>query len=434
MTTDLRDRLHDLADNAPRGGLSAPDVWHHGVRRQRLRRGATVGAAAAVVALVAGLATMLPTTTPVPPAEAPATLGIPRVVVAPDPWAEPTATPGPLAVVAATARRTPDGLVGTREPMTLFGVSAVDGTSRFLDLPVAAEDLGSGWLALSPDGTRLATTAFQRVGGGRPAFAGWDVRDLTTGGVTRLRVPGQQTLAVSETYEISFSGDGRHLLTSFSPAGHGGNKADSLVAWDVATGEPVEAEGPGHYWLPGPATAPAGIAWSRQRSVHVLDPSTGARDQVTTGQDVVEASWSPDGETLLFLGRDPQERPGQSPWRLFVRQGEEERRLDVRGIGDLLGWRDDTHAVVSDYGARGARVLDLETGEQERLDLSGDSFLTPVYAADLWALPVAEPVDQPDADDPRFWMNPEVQWIAVGMLLGGLLQVWLVVRRRRERR
>ena len=57
--TDLSARLRDLADDAPHAGLSGEDLWRTGVRRQRLRRAATVAGAACAVALVVGLASVL---------------------------------------------------------------------------------------------------------------------------------------------------------------------------------------------------------------------------------------------------------------------------------------------------------------------------------------------------------------------------------------
>jgi hypothetical protein len=435
MTTDLRERLHALADDAPRGGLAAADVWHSGVRRQRLRRAAVLGSVVGAVALVAGLTTGLPTTQEPAPAEQPAVRGIPRVVQEPDPWSEPTDRPGPLAAVSAALHRTPDGITGSRERLELYGVSAVDGVSRFLDLPSRPVDVDPGGIALSPDGTLLAVT--HHTEGERVAVRGWDLLDTTTGEVTQLRVPGMTDLRGGGTYEIAFSGDGRHLLTHFSLAGSDASRAGSLVAWDVETGSSTVAEPSGHHWLPGPATSPSGVAWNRQRSVFTLDPDRGVVEQVTLPQQLIEASWAPDGETLLYVAHDGETAPATGRWRLWVTPAGavEPREIELPSQpGQILGWRDPTHAVVSHYGPRKARLVDVESGTWEPLGLSGSSTMTPRYASDLWALPVADPVDQPAAGDPRPWMNPEVQWIAVGLLLGGALQVWLVVRRRRARR
>jgi hypothetical protein len=68
MTTDLRERLHDLAGDAPTGHLVGADVWRFGVRRHRLRVAAGAAGAAAAVALVAGLVTVVPTAQPPDPA------------------------------------------------------------------------------------------------------------------------------------------------------------------------------------------------------------------------------------------------------------------------------------------------------------------------------------------------------------------------------
>ena len=432
MTTDadLRDRLHDLADDAPRGGLSAPDVWRRGVRRQRRRQVGTVAGAAAAVALVAGLVTVVPTAERPLPADTRGELGIPSEVRAPDPWSEPTRTPGPLAAISADLRRTPEGLTGSRETMTLFGVSAVDGVARFLDLPGRLVNVDPGSVAISGDGTQVAMTRDR----GRTQL-GWDVLDTVSGEVTELRLPDEAPVRSGWGYEIRFTADGRHLVTNFSLDGSRADDDDSLVAWEVSTGEPVEVEGPGHYWIPGSARGPEGVVWTRRRDVHVVDPSTGEQRTERMPHQLVDASYAADGETLAYIGHDRQRGGGDDPWLLRVRRpGEAPVQVDV-GIepGQILGWRGEDELVVSRYGPRQARVVDLVTGDWEPLPLAASVIMTPQFAADLWARPLAEPVEQPKSGDPRFWMHREVQWIGVGLLLGGLLQVWLVLRRRRER-
>ncbi len=248
--TDLRARLRDLADDAPHAGLSGDELWTSGVRRQRLRRAATVAGAAVIVAAVVGLTSVLRFPSEPLPAQGPAELGIPRVVLPPDPWSEATAEPGPLAAISVANRRTTDGLTGVRDRLHLFGVSAVDGVSRFLDVPGVRVDTDPGTVALSPDGSQVAV---QRGSRGR-TVVGWDVLDTATGELTRLRVPGMAELANAWGYEIAFTGDGRYLRTSFSLTGSEESHADSFVAWDVATGERYVAEDSGHYWLPGRAS------------------------------------------------------------------------------------------------------------------------------------------------------------------------------------
>jgi hypothetical protein len=428
MTTDLRERLHDLAADAPTGHLVGAALWRSGVRRHRLRVAGAVAGAAAAVALVAGLVTVVPTAQSPDPAGQTGSLGIPRVVRPPDPWSEPTRTPGPLAALSAEMHRTPDGLTGSRDRMTLFGVSAVDGVSRFLDLPGRLVNVDPGSVAVSADGTQVAMTRDR----GRTQV-GWDVLDTVSGEVTELRLPGDAPVRSGWGYEIRFTADGGHLVTNFSLDGERGDTDDSLVAWDLATGEPVEVEGPGHYWIPGSARGPEGVAWTRRRDVHVADPETGEQRTERLPHQLVDASYAADGETLAYIGHEQQRAREDDPWLLYLRRpGEPSVQVDV-GIepGQILGWRSDDELVVSRYGPREARVVDLATGTWEPLDLSARVIMTAQYPTALWSRPLAEPVDQPEAGDPRPWMDRQVQWIAVGLLLGGLLQVWLVVRRRR---
>lgn len=434
--TDLRARLRDLADDAPRAGLVGEELWHTGVRRQRLRRAGAVGASAIAVVLVVALTSVLRFPTEPPVTDGPAELGIPRMVVPPDPWSEPVAAPGPLAAVSSAILREPNGLFGSRERLQLFGVSAVDGVARFLDLPSYPLNIDPGQAAISPDGGLVAVPRWTGDAGA-VAVRGWDVLDTETGELLRLRDPDMPSLVGIDAYEISFSGDGRYLLTNYSLTGSEESHDDSLVAWDVSTGERFVAEEAGHFWLPGTARGPEGVVWTRGRDVLTFDPATGERDEIVVAQQLVDAAFAPDGQTLAYIGHDGEKPNSRAPWRLHVRTPDGGiEQLDV-GIepGQVLGWRDETHMVVSRYGPTEARVVDISTGDWEPLDLTqdGDALMLPRYASDLLARPVADAVEQPDAGDPRLWMHPQVQWIAGAFLLGGLLLVWLVVRRRRGR-
>lgn len=434
--TDLRARLRDLADDAPHAGLSGDDLWRTGVRRQRLRRAATVTVAAAAVAVVVALTSVVRFPNALPPVQGPAELGIPRVVLPPDPWSEATTTPGPLAAISVANRTEAQGLTGSRDRLQLFGVSAVDGVARFLDVPGAQVNIDPGTVAISPDGTQLGVVRRVRAQG-KVAIRGWDVLDTNTGELTSLRVPDVTKLGGPLGYEIAFSGDGRYLLTSFSVEGSGDTRDNSLVAWDVATGEQYVAEGTGHYWIPGRATGPSGVVWTRQRDVLTFDPAIGDRSTTTVPQQLVDAAFSPDGGTLAYIGHTGDRPNSRAPWRLHIRTGDgEDRRIGV-GLepGQIIGWRDETHVVVSRYGPRGARVVDIVSGERESLALQQEAgaLMTPRYAADLFARDTVGPAEQPDHGDPRPWMHAQVQWVAVGVLLGGVLQILLVMRRRRGR-
>jgi len=435
--TDLRARLRDLADAAPHAGLAGDDLWRTGVRRQRLRRAVTVAGTAVAVAVVVGLTSVLRFPTALPPTEGPAELGIPRVVLPPDPWSEPTATPGPLTAVSVALRSEPVGLTETRDPLQLFGISAVDGVARFLDVPGLQININSDTVAISPDGTRVAM--FRWVGEEGAAIRGWDVLDTTTGELTTLRVADQPEIVAGVFgYQIAFTGDGRYLLTSFSLDGSDKDRAKSFVAWDVATGERYVAEGPGRRWAPGVASGPNGVVWTRGRDVLTIDPVTGDRSEISVPQQLVDASFSPDGETLAYIG-DAGDRPSsRAPWQFHVREADGVIRTVDVGIepGQILGWQDATHVVVSQNGPRQARVVDVVSGDWERLVLqqeAGALMFPSRYATDLFARDTVGPAEQPDSGDPRPWMHQEVQWIGIGLLLGGVLQIWLVIRRRRAR-
>jgi hypothetical protein len=448
MSNDLRERLAALAEHAPSAVQDRGDLWQAGVRRRRRQRVAAVASAVAGVLVVGGLGTLQLTGPPTPmPADVHESgLHIPRTLYAPDPWTPGTAEvgpPGPLGAIAFAPRNRVAGLTGVGRGYDFFGVSAVDGSAVFLDLPRTRDAdgsslLGYGTIALSPDGRKVGYVHYeQETATSEPPrrwlgehVIGWDVYDTVTGEVTELRVPDMPEIRGTDAFEIRFTGDSRHLLTNYSPTGSDGSRDDTLVAWDVETGEPVEAEGAGHYWLPNPGSAPAGVVWSRGRRIMTFDPQTGETAVVTTPHDVMEASYGPDGRALAYVGHRPSKPNQPVPWHLYAgRSVGEVRRLDLdfRGIGQVLGWRSEREVVVSNH-RRALRFVDVRTGESDSVALGKrGNVMWELYAADLWHNPLddrGEPVDVPD---PRWWMRPPV-W--AGAVVGGILAL-LVVRRRR---
>src|SRR5690348_6419707 len=136
MPTDLQEGLRRLAEQRP---VAVPpgDLWARGKRRQRRRRvtgalGALAVALVAVFSLVA-VDTSLVSPPPPAPAHVPSSrLHLPEHVYRPDPWMGDTGRPpGPLAVLSAANRASWFG-----SSKGWFGVSAVDGSYHWVDLPL----------------------------------------------------------------------------------------------------------------------------------------------------------------------------------------------------------------------------------------------------------------------------------------------------------
>lgn len=429
MTPTLHDRLVDLAEDAP-PGAPAPDLWESGVRRQRRRRNVAIAGAALAVVLVAAVGTRLHPDPRPEPADVPfGELHVPRVAYPPSPWADGTddvGAPGPLAFVSMAERYQVEGVRGTSTAFRPFGVSAVDGSAVFLDLHGARlAALGSYALALSPDGMKVGYT---RYGKGARA-PGWAVYDTVTGETTVLGDPEQDPITRADTTDLSFSGDSRYLETVYSPTGSMESRTASLILWDVRTGEQVEAEPAGHYWLPNLGRGPSGTIWSRKSTTFTFRPGSGATTSVRTPFDVVEAGVAPDGRGRAFIAFGANDRAN---WRLFVGTGVDDLTpvpLDI-DADDLLGWRDPDHVVVRQLPTGEAVEVDIATGRTTSLalDVTGRQMTLPSYAADLWANPLVDGERPPHVHDPRL-----PAWVAAGVgvvaALGGLV-LW---RRRHVR-
>ena len=238
MSSELQTRMRDLAAAAPTA-LPRSDLWTTGLRRQRRRRVTAVLAVAVVVGLVgaAGALVRPPDAAPQPGAVPSEELHLPRAVFAPSPWAEGTSElgpPGPLAVLAGGERKVRDGLTGARSYTSYYGVSAVAGRARFLDLPIGGRpgEVGSaGKVVLSPDGRKVAYVRdSEDAEGTRTVVHGWAVYDTVTGRTVVLKDPEAPTIRGGEAFEIAFTGDSRYLVTDYSRTRPVTNRTDELVA------------------------------------------------------------------------------------------------------------------------------------------------------------------------------------------------------------
>ena len=429
MTT-LHDRLAELAEESPPSG-PAPDLWDRGVRRHHKRRIAALAAVVAAVALIGGTGAAVRLQSdprPTPPVDVPfGELHLPRHVYPPSPWAEGTdelGPPGPLAAVGIAERNQRQGLTGKTTVGALYGVSAVDGSVRFLDLqgPRAGAPIFGLWYTVSPDGTKVGY-----VRGRGDSIVGWAVYDTTTGETTELSDPRVQQLTNQPVgFDLGFSGDSRYLQTDYSWSGSTEGEDLEMVVWDVTSEERYTAEGAGHHFLPNMGSGPHGIVWARGRQIFTFDPETGSTTARDVPRKVVWASYGPDGQDLAYIadGATPD-----ADWQLHAGGRVLELASDNFYLDRLAGWRDADHLVVQGAQEQGHQIVDVRTGAAERVATPG-AYEGISVASDLWANDLVDGVRPPTAQDPR----PSRGQLALGVggmvvLLAGLAGI--LVRRRR---
>lgn len=415
-TEELRRELARIGDSAPVAQVPA-DTFSRARRARRRDRALTVGAAVAVVALVAGLATWLPQRSEPEPAGT-GEIGVPDVIHA-VPAGALKATADLAVGRAAVALTSADGL-----PVV---IDAEDGTYRALDLPGFGSSLQTV-LALSPDGWRLAWTWAGDPGtAGKPTDSGVRVLDLMTGRQRSIRLAGGQGVLVDQ---LLWSRDSRWLLW------HG---ADSTQWSDSAfsTGPPSAGRiGPGSTTsqsVPAPhnesttyaigddgivviATDRQVLRWDgrvldRQRQVHAWYPVAVTADRGTLLETI---SRTPDADTFI------------SRFRLVSPDG---TRTPAPALDDVqvtvLGWRDD-HTVVGLVDSLGAvgrhlALLDL-AGEPSLRPVGTVSALSPSVAVDLMSADRAT-VQRPEPA----WAHPDEGWsdaqisIAIGLGVAAVL-------------
>jgi hypothetical protein len=438
MTTDLHDRLGDLAARTPLGS-PPPDLWQRGVRRRRVVAVGRVAVALVLVFLVGIGGWTWHQARPIEPARSSGTPHLPDRLFNPSPWLSAFgAPPGPLIALVPAARKslfhTTDGLVG---------VTASSGQYGFLDLPpdaVMDAERPASPPSLSPDGRHVA---FWTTGSptGTPntnlvgvTITGVGVYDTETGHVVQATL---QTLHGLNPDLLRWADD-HTLVLGLAHAKYGDEDPnscceghwDGLATWDIdGTSAPEMLTKPMPLFVSNEVTSAGGgvLVWSNSgRRVHVIDPRPPGRDQefhLSSSTDY--AVLSPDHDRLavvsnlargrLLVGELPErERDHGSSVRLH-------EPTSARGFVRVVAWQDDAHVVVQrrlEERARAAfrlEVVDVSTGraqvlvEQARSNDERDPAGTE-FAAGLFSAPVAEAVPPP-----RPWSR---RAIAIDLFLG----------------
>ncbi len=423
---DLRGRLATLAERAP-AQLPANDLWARGrCRQRRLQAGTALLAVAVLIAGVAGIGFFRGAGQTPAPADVPfGRLHIPVTVHPPNPWSEGTAQAGPpgrLAVLSIGNRLRREGLTGKQSSPALFGVSAVDGRPRFVDLAgLGREGLSTGCVVLSPDGTKVGYCRWRGT-----KLRGWAVYDTVSGRTTMLADPGNPEIVGSDFSELAFSGDSRYLETNYSRSGSKDSRAHDFVVWNVATGRPTTVEKAGHYYFPEIGAGPTGIVWSRGRTINRTDPGSNTTRSTfdAAPYDIIAASYGPGGK-LAMITFGPTKK---AEWRVYV---EGRRVAGIKNIMSILGWRDADHViVVSTPYTNTASYIDVRTGKvTQRVHLRANALMTPSYASDLWANSLVPGRVAPHVADPRL----DILW--GGLCVGAVMVTGLgllILRRRRD--
>ena len=208
MTGRLREELSRIGDTAPVAHVD-PDTWGR-ARRARTRDRVLVGAAVvAVLALVGGLAGLLPDRSSPPVAGAQG--AVPDHV-----YAVTSTQDVPVTSDLAVGRTAAAYVTTIGATARVVTIGAADGAYHVLDLPRFAERGGleyaaSAPVALSPDGTQIAYSYSGQVRGHAPVPTGLTIVDLRSGATRSVPVTGGQGVLVQT---VAWSPDGRWLVWS----------------------------------------------------------------------------------------------------------------------------------------------------------------------------------------------------------------------------
>jgi hypothetical protein len=276
VTTQLPERLRDLADEAP-GPLSASGLWQEGRRRHRRRIITATAVVGAVVAITAGAGYGDWRSRQPDPAAPPATdsgpMAIPDRFYDPSPWLPSSGSPGRLVAIMDDV---PQHHVIGGPTEGLVGVAAGSQRYTFVALPGRVEGTSA---YLAPDGRHLAYVIGGTVAKERHDDAGGvAVLDLISGEVDRYPIRSQHGLNMVGARWTSPGG----LLVQVTRerdapphANYGSVAAGGAYRLDVGAQRlvrlPVRIIG----YDDEQVAMPTGAAMVSEKRVDLLDPETG---------------------------------------------------------------------------------------------------------------------------------------------------------------
>ena len=434
MTGRLREELHRIGDEAPVADVSS-DTWGR-ARRARTRDRVLAGAAAvAVLALVGGMAGLLPDRSSTPVASA-------RGAVPNHVYAVTSTRDVPVTSDLAIGRTAAAYVTTIGATAHVVTIGAVDGRYHVLDLPRFAERGGleyvaSAPVALSPDGTQIAYAYSGEVPDHGPVPTGLTIVDLRSGASRSVPVTGGQGILVRT---VAWSPDGRWLVWSGQVSTRWNDRerrfGEEMAAGRIAPGADSSQPVP----VSNQAVQAVGVGSSGRVAI------TSPRQAVIWDGGVVDRSRLPHGSgsplDLVHVGSSVADvRAGTSGrstvfhvlrWSTDGVTVSDPRTSDVTMA--VRGWMGDTPVVEAQPTSRGwsttllSVLTDSGLHEIGRLDL-GVQDLT--LATDLM------PASQPTADLPAPDWAPHDgapwPWIGLGAGVLALLAVGVVVVVRRRR-
>lgn len=454
----LREALHSLADDAPAIDTTESTsgrTWHH-ARAARRRTIAAVSFAVALVLVGSLLAigftvNARPTpATPTPYNES--ALAVPNRIWTPSPWTPSTddvGPPGPLALIATAPHR--DSWFHT-DGDALFGVSAVDGSYRFIDLPnIDLGDSSDAKVALSPDGTKIGYWLLGNVPSSlkQSNDVGFAVYNTVTGKVSRHPVPSRY--GVNPSW-LTWTGDSGYLVASFSQyapntrAGGGTSRGVPAQAWDLGSGTTREISGVDGETVPTTGTGADLVYFESAHTMVTVDVAAGTRTRTgVTGRGYFGGIISPSGRWLVFGAAfadggarvfssltggvttdevDLAKRPvaGRATWRASPL----DTHSDATGV---VGWLDDSHVLVRVWFTSRSRAmarerlasLDVQSGQlTTQMRLAGRQQVSPDPAIGLLSRPFRQGQPPHSYQDPRL-----VPGITMGIVAGLLVIIGL---------
>lgn len=411
MTTQLPERLRDLADDAP-AALTAGRLWQAGRQRHRRRVAVTLALAGCLVLSTALLGLGDWRSRQPEPAVPPPTgpMAVPDRLVNPNPWTPTTRAPGRLvAVFTATRDHFPFG----SEQNAVVGVTAGSQAYHFLDLPGRAPDATD--VSLAPDGRHLAYWISGRPPRGADlgdqATVGVATLDLLTGVVRRhdLHSPhglGAQSLTWTDDRTVAVS-----VMEFNSPAGNStaGDVPVRLVRVDSSGVRQTSLTDP----LDQTISIQGGFGLlTSSRTLHLAGANGGHVRRVRTSFGLVHAAY--DAATARLAGVLAQPHGGPTAAHLVVGTVNGGHASLARVPGghryvDVLAWVDRQHVVAVRLTHAGTAydVVDVSTGGRRQLTSK------PWYAVQIAADALRSARTVPGIAPPSPW-NP--QWVALGVL------------------